>query len=83
MVLEVEEAWASKFQDIYTTPPQWYSGTAATFNTVFLTSSLHDMVGSLSSTLTSAPASSGSGGGGGFGGGSSGGGGGGGGSSAG
>ena len=82
MALGVEEAWALKFQDIYTTPPQWYSGTAATFNTVFLTASLHDMVGSLSSTLASAPSSSGSGGGGGFGGGSSGGGGGGGGSSA-
>lgn len=82
MVLGVEEAWARKFQDIYTTPPQWYSGTATTFNVVFLATSLNDMSGNLSRTLTSAPASSGSGGGGGFGGGSSGGGGGGGGSSA-
>jgi len=82
MVLGVEEAWARKFQDIYTTPPQWYSGTSATFNAVFLTTSLNDMTGSLSRTLTSSPRSSGSGGGGGFGGGSAGGGGGGGGSSA-
>jgi uncharacterized membrane protein YgcG len=81
MVLEVDEAWASKFADIYTTPPQWYSSSGAAFSTLYLTSSLRDMTGSLSSTLTSSPHSSGSGGGG-FGGGSSGGGFGGGGSSA-
>ena len=81
MVLGVDEAWASKFADIYTTPPQWYSSSGAAFSTLYLTSSLRDMTGSLNSTLTSSPHSSGSGGGG-FGGGSSGGGFGGGGSSA-
>ncbi len=82
MVLGVADAWARKFQDIYTTPPSWYVGTGAAFSTVYLTSSLDDMTGHLNNTLTSSPRSSGSGGGGGFGGGSSGGGFGGGGSSA-
>ncbi|MEW6553134.1 MAG: DUF2207 domain-containing protein [Actinomycetota bacterium] len=81
MVLGVDEAWALKFADIYTTPPQWYSGSGAAFSTLYLTSSLRDMTASLNSTLTSSPRSSGSGSGG-FGGGSSGGGFGGGGSSA-
>ncbi len=82
MVLEVADAWARKFQEIYTTPPQWYSSTAMAFNTVYLTAALNNMSGNLSHTLTSSPGSSGSGSGGGFGGGSAGGGGGGGGSSA-
>jgi uncharacterized membrane protein YgcG len=82
MVLGVDDAWAKKFQDIYTTTPAWYTSTGAAFSTVYLTSSLKDMTGHLDSTLTSSPRSSGSGGGGGFGGGSSGGGFGGGGSSA-
>lgn len=81
MVLDVADTWAGKFQDIYTTPPQWYSGSGTAFSTAYLASSLNDMTGRLNSTLTSSPSSSGSGGGG-FGGGSSGGGFGGGGSSA-
>jgi uncharacterized membrane protein YgcG len=82
MVLGVSGAWAQKFKDIYTSPPQWYSGSSAAFSSVYLASSLGEMTGRLNSTLTSSPSSSGSGGGGGFGGGSSGGGFGGGGSSA-
>lgn len=82
MVLGVEDAWAAKFEDIFTTPPSWYSSSAGQLSAIHLSRSLNDMTGSLSSTLTSSPGSSGSGGGGGFGGGSSGGGGGGGGSSA-
>jgi hypothetical protein len=81
MVLGVADNWARKFQDIYTTPPDWYTSTGAAFNTVYLASSLNDMTGRMNTTLTSSPSSSGSGGGG-FGGGSSGGGFGGGGSSA-
>ena len=81
MVLGVVDAWAQKFKDIYTTPPQWYAGSGTAFSTAYLASSLSDMTGRLNGTLTSSPSSSGSGGGG-FGGGSSGGGFGGGGSSA-
>lgn len=84
MVLGVAGEWASKFQDIYTSPPDWYHGYygGAPFSTVYLASSLSNMQTSVGSTLTSSPSSSSSGGGGGFGGGSSGGGFGGGGSSA-
>ncbi len=81
MVLGVTDKWARNFRDIYTTPPQWYSGGGTSFGAVYLASSLSDMTGRMNRTLTSSPRSSGSGGGG-FGGGSSGGGFGGGGSSA-
>jgi uncharacterized membrane protein YgcG len=79
MVLGVTDSWAEKFSDIYTSPPDWYEGSYATFSTVYLARSLSGMSNSVSSTLVSSPSS---GGGGGFGGGSSGGGFGGGGSSA-
>ena len=78
MVLDVADSWADKFSDIYTTPPDWYEGSYATFSTVYLVSSLDSMSHSVSTTFASSPSS----GGGGFGGGSSGGGFGGGGSSA-
>lgn len=81
MVLGVADAWARKFRDIYTTPPQWYAGSGTAFSTVYLASTLDRMTTKMNSTLTSSPRSSRSGGGG-FGGGSSGGGFGGGGSSA-
>jgi len=84
MVLGVAGEWATKFQGIFTSPPDWYHGYygGAPFSTVYLASSLSNMQTSVGSTLTSSPSSSSSGGGGGFGGGSSGGGFGGGGSSA-
>ncbi len=82
MVLGVADAWARKFKEIYTTPPEWFSSPSAAFSTVYLASSLNSLTSHLNSTLTSSPASSGDGGGGGFGGGSAGGGFGGGGSSA-
>lgn len=82
MVLGVADAWAAKFKDIYTEPPDWYQGYyPGAFSTVYLAESLSNMQTSVGSTLTSSPSSS-SGGGGGFGGGVSGGGFGGGGSSA-
>lgn len=82
MVLGVASAWAAKFADIFTSPPDWYRGYyPGTFSTVYLADSLSRMQTSVGGTLTSSPSSSG-GGGGGFGGGSSGGGFGGGGSSA-
>lgn len=82
MVLGVVDKWAEKFQDIYTTPPEWFYGYYPGFSTVYLASSLSGMRHSLNSTLSSSPSSSSGGGGGGFGGGFSGGGFGGGGSSA-
>jgi len=72
MVLGVADAWARKFKDIYTTPPEWYASSGATFSTLYLASSLNGMTDRMNSTLTSSPRSSGSGGGG-FGGGSAGG----------
>ncbi len=65
MVLGVAEAWASKFSEIFTEPPEWFNG-VGTFNTVYLASSLNGMYENLGSTLASAPSSSGGSGGGGF-----------------
>lgn len=75
MVLGVEKQWANQFQDLYKTPPDWYSGTWTTFNAYYLVSSLNTGIGSAVNTTFSAPSSSNSSG---FGGGFSGGGGGGG-----
>lgn len=77
MVMGVEKEWAKQFESIYTTPPDWYSGNWAAFNTAYLVSSLNDSVGAMNSSFA-APASSSSGSGGGFSGGGGGGGGGGG-----
>jgi len=79
MVLGVEKEWATKFEDIYLNPPQWYSGNWATFNILYLTSSLSDgMAQQVTSAFTSQSSAGGSGFGGGFAGGGGGGGGGGG-----
>ncbi len=80
MVLGVAEAWAAKFADIFTEPPDWFEGAGA-YSTAYLAFRLNGMYDNLGSTLTSSPGGSG-GSSGGFGGGSSGGGFGGGGSSA-
>lgn len=78
IVMGVEKSWASKFKDIYSQPPEWYSGNWQTFNTVYLISSLSNGVNSMNTTLSSKPSSSsGSGSSGGFSGGGFGGGGGG------
>lgn len=63
MVLGVEDVWAAKFIDIFTTPPEWFNG-VGTFSTVYLASSLSGMYNDLGGTLTSTPSSSGGGGGG-------------------
>ncbi|MEI6296158.1 MAG: DUF2207 domain-containing protein [bacterium] len=78
MVLGVEKAWAKEFEDIYTTPPNWYHDTSGgSFNSVLFTNSMSSFSSYASSTLTSAPGGhSGSGGGGSSGGGGGGGGGG-------
>jgi uncharacterized membrane protein len=80
MVLGVEKQWAEQFKDLYTSPPDWYSGHWTSFNAGYLAGSLNSGVGSAVSGAFSAPSSSGSSGfgGGGFSGGGGGGGGGGG-----
>jgi uncharacterized membrane protein YgcG len=80
MVLGVEKQWAEQFKDLYTTPPDWYSGNWTAFNAAYLASSLNSGIGAAVNTAFSSPSSSsGSGfGGGGFSGGGGGGGGGGG-----
>jgi len=79
MVLGVEKQWAGQFAGLYTSPPSWYSGNWAAFNSYYLVTSLSDGIGSAVNTAFSAPRSSGSSGfGGGFAGGGGGGGGGGG-----
>jgi uncharacterized membrane protein YgcG len=75
----VEKTWANAFKDIYTQPPEWYSGNWSTFSTVALASSLSNTA-KITTQSFAAPSSSGSSGsgGGGFSGGGGGGGGGGG-----
>ncbi|MBI5420943.1 MAG: DUF2207 domain-containing protein [Parcubacteria group bacterium] len=78
IVLGVEKAWAKEFEDIYTTPPSWYSSASNdNFSALAFTSSLTSFSSSAASNLTSSPSSSsGSDGGGSSGGGGGGGGGG-------
>ena len=41
MVLGVEKEWAKQFEEIYTSPPQWYEGSnPEVFNTLLLTNAL-------------------------------------------
>lgn len=88
MVFGVERQWAEKFKDLYTSPPDWYTGgNWNTFNTYLLVDSLRSFNTTASTSMTAAPSSSSSSGGGwsgggGFSGGFSGGGGGGGGGGA-
>jgi len=80
IVLQVEKKWAGKFEGIYTSPPDWYSGNWTAFNVGYLAGSLNDGFGAAINTSFAAPRSSGGSGfgGGGFAGGGGGGGGGGG-----
>jgi uncharacterized membrane protein YgcG len=79
IVLKVEDKWAGKFKDIYSSPPDWYSGNYAAFNAVYLSSVLGSgFQTALNSSFASPQSSSSSGFGGGFSGGGGGGGGGGG-----
>jgi len=79
IVLGVENEWAKQFEDIYRTPPDWYSGNWTTFNVLYLTSTLSGGMSDTVNSVFSSPSSSGSSGfsGGGAGGGGGGGGGGG------
>ena len=40
MIFGLEKKWAAQFEDIYTTPPEWYQGDFTTFNTAYFVSSL-------------------------------------------
>jgi hypothetical protein len=76
MAFKVEKRWARAFEDIFTTPPRWYSGTSGdSFHASSFANDLNALSSAASSTMSSSP--SGSGGGGSSGGGSGGGGGGG------
>ncbi len=76
MAFKVESRWAKAFEDMFTEPPQWYTGPhGAAFHASSFTHDLSAMSTAASSTMSSSP--SGSGGGGSSGGGSGGGGGGG------
>jgi hypothetical protein len=78
MVLGVEQQWAKQFEDIYRTPPDWYSGNWTAFNVLYLTESLSGVGQQVNSAFSAPSNASGSGfGGGGAGGGGGGGGGGG------
>lgn len=77
IVFGVEEQWAEKFKDIYTTPPNWYSDpNLSHFNTALFIGSLHNFSSNSIHSLAT-PTHSGAGSGGGFSGGGFGGGGGG------
>jgi uncharacterized membrane protein YgcG len=76
MAFRVESRWAKAFDDLYTTPPDWYRGPSGTaFRATAFSSNLHRMSTRASQTMSSSPGGSGSGGGGSSGGGSGGGGG--------
>ncbi len=59
MVLGVEKKWSKQFEELYTSPPDWYSGNWTTFSAYSLTSSLGSGVGSAVNTAFTAPGSSG------------------------
>jgi uncharacterized membrane protein YgcG len=58
MILGVEQQWAKKFENIYRTPPDWYSGNWNTFSLLYLTSSLSSGIGQQVNSAFSAPSSS-------------------------
>jgi uncharacterized membrane protein len=75
IVMGVEKEWADQFKNIYSQPPEWYSGNITSFNAGYLAGSLNSGFNSAVNASFSPPSNSGSSG---FGGGFSGGGGGGG-----
>jgi uncharacterized membrane protein len=72
-----EKNWARQFNDLYTKPPDWYSGNWTAFNAAYLASSLGSFSSYTNTTFAAPSSSSGSGFSGGAGGGGGGGGGGG------
>ena len=41
IIFGLEKKWAKQFEDIYTTPPDWYEGNFTTFNTIYFANSLN------------------------------------------
>ena len=59
IVLGVEKQWGNKFKDIYTKPPDWYTGHQyAAFNSAVLASNLGSATSAISGTMISQPSSS-------------------------
>jgi uncharacterized membrane protein YgcG len=62
MLFGQEKQWAKQFEDIYTTPPDWYrGGNWSSFNAGYLVSSLGDFNSASSTSFASPSSSSGSG----------------------
>jgi len=63
MAFGVEKKWARAFEDIYTVPPTWYTGThvsgISSFNVASFSSRLSQMSSTAASTMSSSPRSSG------------------------
>jgi uncharacterized membrane protein len=58
MILGVEKQWAKQFENIYRTPPDWYSGNWNTFSAVYLVAALNSGVGAQVNTVFASPSSS-------------------------
>ena len=63
----IEQQWAEKFKDIYTSAPEWFVGNYSTFNTIIFVSSLRNFTTNSTTTFTARPSSNNTFGGGGFG----------------
>lgn len=57
----LEKDWAKQFKELYTQPPDWYSGNWTAFNTIYLASSLNSFSSYSDSVFSSSSSSSGSG----------------------
>lgn len=62
MVLGVANIWAKEFEEIYTTPPEWYSGSFNTVSAIAFNNTMSNFSSFTYSSLTSSPTSSMSGG---------------------
>jgi len=69
LVLGVGKYWSKAFKDIYTKPPDWYSGDISTFNTIHLFNSLNTSTRAMASSFTARPGGGAASGSSGFGGG--------------
>jgi uncharacterized membrane protein len=59
LALRVDNNWCRAFQDIYTTPPQWYTGSSVDrFSVISFHNSLARMTATTSQAMVAAPRSS-------------------------
>jgi len=61
MCFGLTKSWTRAFQDLFKTPPQWYSSPYASWNMIYFSQSLNRMERSSKEVLTSVPRTSGSG----------------------